>query len=76
MPATNLLTQLLTQFGHEVAGDCQSFDAASGHDGNCANGTIAISTDFGNTSTAHHPNTQLVATEIIGLSLARAPPQI
>ena len=74
--ATSLLAKLLMQFGHDAGDDCQSFDAATSHDASCSQADATFFAHLGNRLTANHQAPQIPTADLLGLSLARAPPQI
>lgn len=74
--ATSLLAKLLMQFGHDAGDDCQSFDAATSHDASCSQADATFFAHLGNRLTANHQAPQILTADLLGLSLARAPPQI
>ncbi len=75
-PVASLLNQLLTQFGHEAGDDCQSWDAASSHDANSNQASAASFASAGCALITNYPTPQVLTADLLGLSLARAPPQI
>ena len=74
--ATSLLAKLLTQFGHDAGDDCKSFDAATSHDTSCSHVDATFFAHAGSGLSATHQTPQILTADLLGLSLARAPPRI